>query len=68
MRGLEGRVRGLDGLPPERELALIEVEKLRREWEGWARRRAGVCPLLEETPRMGGGKAARGNGKGSGKC
>ena len=68
VRGLEGRVRGLDGLPPERELALIEVEKLRRELEGLARRRSGLFPLLDEKPRIGGGKGGRGNGKGSGKC
>ena len=42
VRGLEGRVRGFEGLPPDREIALLEVERLRRELEGLARRRDGL--------------------------
>ena len=42
VRGLEGRVRGFEGLPPDREIALLEVERLRRELEGLARRREGL--------------------------
>ncbi|KAL8971776.1 MAG: hypothetical protein Q9183_000891 [Haloplaca sp. 2 TL-2023] len=37
--GLEGRVRGFEGLPPDKELALMEVEKMRKELEALARRR-----------------------------
>ncbi|KAL8951689.1 MAG: hypothetical protein Q9222_002369 [Ikaeria aurantiellina] len=37
--GLEGRVRGFEGLPPDKELALVEVEKMRKELEALARRR-----------------------------
>lgn len=42
VRGLEGRVRGFEGLPPDREMALLEVERLRRELEGLAKRREGL--------------------------
>ena len=42
VRGLEGRVRGFEGLPPDREMALLEVERLRRELESLARRREGL--------------------------
>ncbi|KAL8784440.1 MAG: hypothetical protein Q9213_003963 [Squamulea squamosa] len=37
--GLEGKVRGFEGLPPDRELALTEVEKMRKELVVLARRR-----------------------------
>ena len=67
VRGLEGRVRGFEGLPPDRELALMEVERLRRELEGLARRREGLFGLIDEKPKIGGGKGGKGNGKGSGK-
>ena len=67
VRGLEGRVRGFEGLPPDRDLALIEVERLRRELEGLARRREGLFGLIDERPKIGGGKGGKGNGKGSGK-
>ena len=48
VRGLEGRVRGFDGLPPDRELALLEVERMRRELEGLVRRRDGMFEGLVE--------------------
>ena len=48
VRGLEGRVRGFEGLPPDREIALLEVERLRRELEGLARRREGLFGLMDE--------------------
>ncbi|KAL8893033.1 MAG: hypothetical protein Q9205_000018 [Flavoplaca limonia] len=37
--GLEGKVRGFEGLPPDRELALTEVENMRKELVVLARRR-----------------------------
>ncbi len=67
VRGLEGRVRGFEGMPPDRDMALIEVERLRRELEGLARRREGLFGLIDEKGRIGGGKGCKGNGKGSGK-
>ena len=67
VRGLEGRVRGFEGIPPDRDLALIEVERLRRELEGLARRREGLFGLIDERPKIGGGKGGKGNGKGCGK-
>ena len=66
VRGLEGRVRGFEGLPPDRELALLEVERLRRELEGLARRREGLFGLIDEKAK-GNGKGGRANGKGSGR-
>jgi len=48
VRGLEGRVRGFEGLPPDREMALLEVERLRRELEGLAKRREGLFGLMDE--------------------
>ena len=39
VRGLEGRVRGFEGLPPDKDLALLEVERMRRELEGLVRKR-----------------------------
>lgn len=48
VRGLEGRVRGFEGLPPDRELALLEVERMRRELEGLVRRRDGLFEGLVE--------------------
>lgn len=68
VRGLEGRVRGFEGLPPDRELALMEVERLRRELEGLAKRREGLFGLIDEKGKLGGGKGGRGNGRGSGKA
>lgn len=41
VRGLEGRVRGFEGLPPDREMALLEVERLRRELEMLAKKKGG---------------------------
>lgn len=41
VRGLEGRVRGFEGLPPDREMALLEVERLRRELEILAKKKGG---------------------------
>ena len=46
--GLEGRVRGYEGLPPDKELALMEVEKMRRELEALARRRDAMFEGLVE--------------------
>ncbi len=48
VRGLEGRVKGYEGLPPDRELALIEVERMRRELEKLVERRDGLCEGLVE--------------------
>lgn len=68
VRGLEGRVRGFEGLPPDRELALLEVERLRRELEGLARRREGLFGLIDEKAKgHGNGKVGKTNGKGGGK-
>ena len=39
VRGLEGRVRGFEELPPDKDLALLEVERMRRELEGLVRKR-----------------------------
>lgn len=47
VRGLEGRVRGFEGLPPDRELAWLEVERLRKELESLARRREGLFEGLK---------------------
>ena len=60
VRGLEGRVRGFEGLPPDREMALLEVERLRRELEGLAKRREGLFEGLdcEDALRLGGGGVA----------
>ena len=46
--GLEGRVRGFEGLPPDKELALLEVEKMRKELEALARRRDAMFEGLVE--------------------
>lgn len=48
VRGLEGRVRGYEGLPPDKELALLEVERMRRELEGLVRKRDGIFEGLVE--------------------
>lgn len=48
VRGLEGRVRGYEGLPPDKELALLEVERMRRELEGLVRKRDGILEGLVE--------------------
>ncbi|KAL9019012.1 MAG: hypothetical protein Q9185_003663 [Variospora sp. 1 TL-2023] len=45
--GLEGRVRGFEGLPPDKEMALLEVEKMRKELEALARRRDMFEGLVE---------------------
>ncbi|KAL9053874.1 MAG: hypothetical protein Q9206_003766 [Seirophora lacunosa] len=45
--GLEGRVRGFEGLPPDKEMALMEVEKMRKELEALARRRDMFEGLVE---------------------
>ena len=58
VRGLEGRVRGFEGLPPDREMALLEVERLRKELEGLARRREGLFAGLGQVEEKG--KAGRG--------
>ena len=68
VRGLEGRVRGFEGLPPDREIALLEVERLRRELEGLARRREGLFeglsgPFAEHDLVKKGGKSTGGTGK-----
>ena len=39
VRGLEGRGRGFEGLPPDKEMALLEVERMRKELEGLVRKR-----------------------------
>ena len=62
VRGLEGRVRGFEGLPPDREMALLEVERLRRELESLAKRREGLfeglgSDLLESAGFKRGAKA-----------
>ncbi|KAI4244893.1 MAG: hypothetical protein L6R40_002799 [Gallowayella cf. fulva] len=46
--GLEGKVRGFEGLPPDRELALTEVEKMRKELVILARRRDEMFEGLVE--------------------
>lgn len=46
--GLEGRVRGFEGLPPDKEMALLEVEKMRKELEALARRRDAMFEGLVE--------------------
>lgn len=48
VRGLEGRVRGFEGLPPDKEMALLEVERMRRELEGLVRKRDGMFEGLVE--------------------
>lgn len=48
VRGLEGRVRGFEGLPPDKEMALLEVERMRRELEGLVRKRDGMFEGLIE--------------------
>jgi len=48
VRGLEGRVRGFEGLPPDKDLALLEVERMRRELEGLVRKRDGLFEGLVE--------------------
>lgn len=48
VRGLEGRVRGFEGLPPDKEMALLEVERMRRELEGLVRKRDGIFEGLVE--------------------
>lgn len=48
VRGLEGRVRGFEGLPPDKEMALLEVERMRRELEGLVRKRDGMFEELIE--------------------
>lgn len=57
VRGLEGRVRGFEGLPPDREMALLEVERLRKELEGLARRREGLFEVVDK--EIGGETASR---------
>ena len=68
VRGLEGRVRGFEGLPPDREMALLEVERLRRELEGLAKRREGLfeglsAELVENVSGKISGKPAKGASK-----
>ncbi|KAL9594154.1 MAG: hypothetical protein Q9219_007191 [cf. Caloplaca sp. 3 TL-2023] len=46
--GLEGRVRGFEGLPPDKEMALMEVEKMRKDLEALARRRDAMFEGLIE--------------------
>ncbi|KAL8683997.1 MAG: hypothetical protein Q9186_000027 [Xanthomendoza sp. 1 TL-2023] len=46
--GLEGKVRGFEGLPPDRELALTEVENMRKELVVLARRRDEMFEGLVE--------------------
>ena len=48
VRGLEGRVRGFEGLPPDKDMALLEVERMRRELEGLVRKRDGLFEGLVE--------------------
>jgi HAUS augmin-like complex subunit 1 len=48
VRGLEGRVRGFEGLPPDKEMALLEVERMRRELEELVRKRDGMFEGLVE--------------------
>lgn len=48
VRGLEGRVRGYEGLPPDKELALLEVERMRRELDGLVRKSDGIFEGLVE--------------------
>lgn len=48
VRGLEGRVKGFEGLPPDKEMALLEVERMRRELEGLVRKRDGMFEGLVE--------------------
>lgn len=69
VRGLEGRVRGFEGFPPDRELALLEVERLRRELESLARRREGLFEglssgLMENAGVKKGNKISNGGGGG----
>lgn len=51
--GLEGRVRGFEGLPPDKEMALMEVEKMRKELEALARRRDAMFEGLVEGDKQG---------------
>lgn len=67
VRGLEGRVRGFEGLPPDREMALLEVERLRRELEGLAKRREGLFGLIDEKTKGVGKISGKDNGKAGGK-
>ena len=48
VRGLEGRVRGFEGLPPDKDMALLEVERMRKELEGLVRKRDGLFEGLVE--------------------
>ncbi|KAL8828771.1 MAG: hypothetical protein Q9170_006452 [Blastenia crenularia] len=50
--GLEGRVRGFEGLPPDKEMALMEVEKMRKELEALARRRDAMFEGLIEGDKV----------------
>ena len=68
VRGLEGRVRGFEGLPPDREMALLEVERLRKELEGLARRREGLFGLIDEKTKGVGQNCIKDIGKTSGKA
>lgn len=49
--GLEGRVRGFEGLPPDKEMALMEVEKMRKELEALARRRDAMFEGLVDSDK-----------------
>ena len=50
VRGLEGKVRGFKRLPSARDLALIELEKMRTEleWFAWRREQFGASSSEEE--------------------
>ncbi|KAI9723662.1 MAG: hypothetical protein M1812_000962 [Candelaria pacifica] len=54
VRNVEAEVRGFQGLPCDRELALLEVERVRRELDGLKRSRDSLFEALVEKGDAGG--------------
>ena len=54
VRGLEGRVKGFEEMPPDKEKALLEVEKMKRQLDGLMSKRNRLFKDLVKESASGG--------------
>ena len=60
VRGLEGRVKGFEEMPPDKEKALMEVEKMKRQLDGLMSKRNRLFRDLVKEGSTNGGREGEG--------